>query len=122
MMSASGGGVFFEPGEIGWTRLTLTVVDVEVEFVPMRLGAAKSTEIAAVLVPTGRPDVFAVTVSVSVLLVVVPLDGVTLTHGSFVVAENGRPAWVGMSSGDETFCGFSAGGGAVLGLWGRRTR
>src|ERR1041385_1635169 len=92
MMRASGGGVFFEPGEIGWTRLTLTVVDVDVEFAPMRLGAAKSTEIAAVLVPTGRPLVFAVTVSVSVLPVVVPLDGVTLTHGSFVGAEHGKAA------------------------------
>src|ERR1043165_371309 len=41
MMRASGGGVFFEPGEIGWTRLTLTVVDVAGEVGPVRAAAAQ---------------------------------------------------------------------------------
>src|SRR5205823_4391529 len=98
MISASGGGVFFDPGETGCTRLTFTVVDDDVAFAPVLLDEPKRTEIAAVLVPTGRPSVFAVTVSTSVSEVVTPLAGVTVTHGSFAVAENGWPGCVGIVS------------------------
>src|ERR1043165_6857115 len=91
-MRASGGGVFFEPGETGCTRLTLTVVALEVAWARAE---PKRTEIEAVLVPTGRPAVLAVTVSVRVSEVVVPLEGSMVIHGSFAVAVKGWPACVG---------------------------
>src|ERR1051326_1088176 len=40
MMSASGGGVFFEPGATGCTRLTLTGVGVDVAFALRGVGGA----------------------------------------------------------------------------------
>src|ERR1051325_8758939 len=95
MIRASGGGVFFEPGETGWTRLTLTVVALDVA---CARAEPKRTEIEAVLVPTGRPAVLAVTVSVRVSEVVVPLDGSIEIHGSFAVAVKGWPACAGKVS------------------------
>src|SRR3954453_17752987 len=82
MIRASGGGVFLEPGATGCTRLTLTVVEVEVEvdvaLAPVGLGAPRRTEMEAVLVPTGRPSVVAVTVRTMVLGAATPLAGMTV--------------------------------------------
>src|ERR1051326_394772 len=62
LRGAAGGGVFSEPGATGCTRLTLTVVAVDVAFALVRLGEPKRTEIDAVLVPAGGPSVFRGTV------------------------------------------------------------
>src|ERR1043165_5275910 len=45
-MRAPGGGVFFEPGDTGWTRFTLTVVPVDVAWARVE---PKTTDMEAVL-------------------------------------------------------------------------
>src|ERR1051325_1766193 len=116
MIRASGGGVFFEPGETGWTRFTFTVVALDVA---CARAEPKRTEIEAVLVPTGRAAVLAVTVSVRVSEVVVPLEGSMVIHGSFAVAVKGWPACVGNVNGEFKGCGSSAGAAALVVCVGR---
>src|SRR4051794_5565847 len=88
MISASGGGPFLDVGETGCTRLTETVV-VAGGLSPrgtMRecdapVGDANVTFTAPLLVPTGSPSVFAVTLRVVPSGATVPLDGETVSHG-----------------------------------------
>src|ERR1700736_5721530 len=97
MMSASGGGPLLAVGATGCTRLTETVVDDEgLVSSGLRLEAPDAepnvTVTAPLLVPTGSPSVFAVTVSVVPSGGTVPLDGATLSHGWLVDAVNVSPA------------------------------
>src|SRR3954466_14452706 len=86
MMRASGGGAFFATGATGWPRLTETVVfDAGLVSSALRLplldADPKVTLTAPLLVPTGSPSVFAVTVSVVPSAGPVPLEGETVSHG-----------------------------------------
>src|SRR5438105_2692109 len=86
MISASGGGAFFVVGETGCTRLTETVVVAGgvLPSAPMcdePLDDPKLTLTAPLLVPTGRPSVFAVTSRVVPPGATVPLEGETVSHG-----------------------------------------
>src|ERR1019366_5175164 len=86
MMSASGGGPLLAIGETGCTRLTETVVfDGGVVPSATRLPAPDAAPnailTAPLLVPTGKPSVFAVTFSVVPSAPTVPLDGETVRHG-----------------------------------------
>src|SRR5438094_5646809 len=93
MMSASGGGPLFAFGATGCTRFTeIVVVDDGLVSSATRLPFAlpdadpNVTLTAPLLVPTGRPSVFAVTFSVVPSAATVPLEGETVSHGWFVVA------------------------------------
>ena len=101
MINASGGGALFGFGCTGCTRLTDTVVVVVVvPFVVARVDdAAGVVEIVTPprLVPSGKPFVFATTVSMSPLPGMIPVDGVTVSHGSLTVATNDWPPSAGSS-------------------------
>src|ERR1041385_908261 len=97
MISASGGGPLFAVDVTGAVRLTETVVVVG--GVPSR-GATRlllllvpnATSTAPVFVPMGSPFASAVTLRVMPPAGTVPDDGVTLSHGTFVVALNVVPS------------------------------
>ena len=103
MISASGGGPLFGVDETGWVRLTETVVVDEP--VPSRgeirpfdeLLVERLTSTAPVLVPTGNPFGSAVTVRVMPPAGTVPDAGVTVSHGTFVVAVNDVPSAAAMT-------------------------
>src|SRR5438132_319423 len=87
IISASGGGVFFLVGDIGWVRLTeMFEVDVVVPpfdttLPPTEEPPLKVTVTPPVLVPTPRPTGVARTVSVIGPWVTIPVDGVRVSHG-----------------------------------------
>ena len=60
---------------------------------------AKLTSTAPVLVPTGKPFGSAVTLRVMPPAGTVPADGVTVSHGTFVVAVNEVPSAAAMTPG-----------------------
>src|SRR5438093_4983202 len=82
MTSALEGGSVVEPGVTGVTRLTVT------DFVAI-VAPLEATFNVPVFAPGGRPDGFAVTVTVVPPAGIVPDDGVTVRYGLSVVAVNG---------------------------------
>src|SRR5439155_19833145 len=98
MIKASGGGPLFGVEETGATRLTeMVVVDPGVPSRgAMRLFDAlltpKLTSTAPVLVPIGNPFGSAVTSRVMPPAGTTPDDGLTLSHGTCVLAVNDVPS------------------------------
>src|SRR5262245_26756023 len=97
MISASGGGPLFGVDDTGCVRLTEMVVvpelpsrgairDFDAPAVP------KMTSTAPVLVPTGRPAGSAMTSRAMPPAGTVPEEGLTFSHGTFVVVVNDVPA------------------------------